>query len=693
MLTDELYFNGINGATGEYLLPPMSPQDISRIAQGESLDPGHLQELKFWYQRTTQKFLGPKEGVDPKNLAQSGWGVIFAFEDKDRTPAIQEALGELLDLRKKQAGEHFREFTAQSAYRPNETKTEFLARHGMGPGPADPDKVPYYLLIVGDPEKIPYRFQYQLDVQYAVGRIHFKTLEEYAQYARSVVMAETGKVTLPRRAAFFGVQNLDDPATEFSATQLVAPLAEKMAKDQKERGWRIETIPPGEAKRARLERLLGGTETPALLFTASHGMGFPMTDSRQLPHQGALLCGDWPGPVNWRKEISQDFYLSADHVGDDARLLGLLAFHFACYGAGTPRLDDFAHQAFKKPLAIAPNSFVARLPQRLLGHPKGGALAVVGHVERAWGYSFMWPRAGAQLVVFESTMKRLMEGHPVGSAIEYFNGRYAELSTVLSSELEEIRFGKTANDLELAGMWTANNDARSYIIIGDPAVRLPVGDKNSKDRPTIKPVEISGPASPGTGTSAAQAKTEQEVKPRVSSEGRPAGTSFLPPPTVPEGLARMDPELYKSWREHMIAGFKHNEQMFSRILEAFLRPYQTTVWMYRILFGIGIISFLFAAGMSVWTKELKFGLIFGGLSVVAFLSYFISRPLQALEQNLQFITWLGVVYNTYWTRLASMTDQATIQKDLQEAMHDATSEIEKIIAKHAEVSGKRPGLS
>jgi hypothetical protein len=97
--------------------------------------------------------------------------------------------------------------------------------------------------------------------------------------------------------------------------------------------------------------------------------------------------------------------------------------------------------------------------------------------------------------------------------------------------------------------------------------------------------------------------------------------------------------------------------------------------------------------MSAWTKRSKFGLIFGGLGVVAFLSYFISRPLQALEQNLQFITWLGVVYNTYWTRLASMMDQATVQKDLQEATRDATNEIEKIIAKHAEVSGKRPGLA
>lgn len=467
---DAVVFNGIDATTGAYLLPPMSPEAVSQIARGQVLDPADLKELRWWHHRATEAVFGPKEGVDPRNLAETGWGVVFAH---GADPAVREALGELLDHRRSEAARvrqhRYREFVGDNAYRPGESKQQFLARQGAGPGPADPDSVPYYLLLVGDPEAIPYSFQYQLDVQYAVGRLHFDTVEEYARYAHSAVAAETRDSVATPRAEFFATRNPEDPATALSSSELVVPLAEQVRDDQAD--WTVRTHVGEEATKERLAQILGGHDTPALLFTATHGMGFPNGHPRQARHQGALLCQDWPGPGR-RQPVDEQHYFCADDVGDTARPLGLVSFHFACFGAGTPQWDDFAHHGSGHRSELAPHAFVAGLPKRLLGHPNGGAIAVIGHVERAWGYSFVWPRAGRQTAVYGSCLARLFDGHPIGSAFEYFNERYAELSSDLSATLEEVDFGKQPDHWELAAMWTANNDARGFAILGDPAVRL-----------------------------------------------------------------------------------------------------------------------------------------------------------------------------------------------------------------------------
>lgn len=491
----ELVFNGIDGSSGGYLLPPLTPAILSAVVRGERQDPTFLGELKRRHELATAGgHFGLIAGLDATNLAETGWGVIFPH---DANPALHEALSELIAWRQGQAASKdeglFRVFAGPDGYRPGETKSDFLSRHGVGPGPVEPTKIPYYLLIVGSPEEIPFRFQSQLDVQYAVGRIHFEELEDYARYARSVVQVEKERLALPKKITFFGVQNPDDRATELSTHELIQPLAATCTTDEPD--WEVETVIGDRASKDALTGHLGGPETPGLIFTASHGMGFPYGDARQFPHQGALLCQDWPGPVAWRQSIPEDFYFSADDIGQEARLLGLIAFHFACYGAGTPRLDEFAQQAFKVRSEIAPRSFLARLLQRMLGHPNGGALAVVGHVERAWGYSFAWGRAGRQLGVFESALKQILHGYPVGAALEFFNERYAEISTDLSVLLEDISYGKEADDLELAGLWTANNDARNYMILGDPAVRLVVTEEkgDAQERPVIVSVKTKLP--------------------------------------------------------------------------------------------------------------------------------------------------------------------------------------------------------
>jgi hypothetical protein len=485
MSDDQLHLNGINGATGDYLFPPMHAETFAAFVSGEKskIDSGLLDEVKAFWERLHEPDFAVIPGIDLRELSQTGWGVIFAH---GTDPAVKEALKELLEHRRGQADRLFREFSNFSdrasrfdtPYEPPERKNRFLERNRVSPQTVDPEKMPYYLMIVGDPGTVPYVFQQEFDVQYATGRIWFEKdgkpdLDAFARYARSVVAAETDQPKTARRGVFFGVQNQGDRATQMSAESLVKPLATSM--EEKLPAWKFDTVVGKEATKERLQQLLRGKNAPAFLFTASHGMGFPNGHPNQLAHQGALLCQDWPGVMNWgQRPIPPEHYFAADDVPRDARLQGLIAFFFACYGAGTPQYDEFAHRAIGEPTEIAPFPFLACLPQRLLSHDKGGALAVVGHVERAWSFSFWWGQAREQLTTFEATLEQLLNGFPVGAAVEYINEYHADLSVSLNQLFQDMHLGRTPEPRELSSLWTANNDARNYIILGDPAVRLAV---------------------------------------------------------------------------------------------------------------------------------------------------------------------------------------------------------------------------
>ncbi|MEZ4708565.1 MAG: S8 family serine peptidase [Caldilineaceae bacterium] len=524
MSEDLLYFNGINGDTGSYDLDPMTAARLFDVLRGVD-EEENIKELKYRVQWENEKHLGVVEGIDATKIEEAGWGVIFPADMEGKfVPAVKDALKPLLDLRREQAGDFFRIYEGVDALRPKENKGEFLVRHGVPPADAaNPEKMPYYLLLVGDPEQIPYRFQSQLDVQYAVGRIHFETLQEYANYAASVVAAETGQVMLPKQAAFFSVMNPDDQATKLSTTKLMEPLLAQMTPELPE--WRIDSYLRVQANKAQLAKLLGGDQTPALLFTASHGVPFMPGSERQIPHQGALLCGDWPGPNAWagRGALTQDYYFAGDDLTSDANLLGMIAFFFACYGGGTPQHDDFPKPGSNQLNQIAAKPFVSRLPMHMLGREKGGALAVIGHVERAWGASFSW--AGVeQTDVFKSTLRHMMEGKPVGSALEYFNSRYATWASELSTTLRDVQYGLQVEPTNIASMWTAHNDARGYAIIGDPAVRLKLAQDGD----------------------ASQARPEITVQPATGAMQTPAPTIGTPPvepvPVGAETIAGYSPD-------------------------------------------------------------------------------------------------------------------------------------------------------
>lgn len=476
MPPDTLTFNGVDGATGRYLLPEISLHDLAGAVLGETFQGDELAALRIRRDSSLPDF-GVVYGRDPEDLAQAGWALVAAVG----TPTeVLEALEPLRALREREAATRFRWCVGDDGYRPGETKRQFLARFGMASAaPANPDKFPYYVLLVGGPDDISFEFQYQLDVQYAVGRLNFDTAAEYAHYAGAAVAAEAGggadlAPRSPRRISLFGTENRADRATKLSATQLVCPLADEVGSPGQD--WEVQTVLGEDARKEHLLELLAGAHAPDLLFAASHGVAFPDGDPRQRPAQGALLCQDWPGPLLWTKPLRDDFYVAGADITDNAPTSPRVVFAFACFGAGTPRSDNFAAAIGGQPARLAEAPFVAQLPRRLLGRERGGSLAFVGHVERAWACSFVSPSVGAQREVFWSALQSLLGGWRLGHAMEFFNDRYAGLTAELSDNLDQARnYGKTLDDLSLAGLWTETKDARNYVVLGDPAVRLPVG--------------------------------------------------------------------------------------------------------------------------------------------------------------------------------------------------------------------------
>jgi hypothetical protein len=469
--------NGINGLTGQYDLPPLEIDDLASLIKGTAAEetPDHVVERG---RRLAEPAFhrGLPWGVEPHDLTRAGWAVVF---HRDESSLVREALRPLLEHRRRQIGDDAR--VKELTYHPGESATGWLKRHGTAWSNIEPTRVPYYLLWVGSPERMPFTVTHEIDSEYCVGLLDFAAPEEYARYAHSVIAYETADgVGNVREAVFFGPRHLGDAATALSADWLLGPLVHGMPQSgltsaepplAGQLGFRDRSFLGPAATRQALESVFAGP-TPALLFTAGHGMVWPNGHPNQLPAQGALLCQDWPGIG----QIKPEHYFAAADLPDGAQVGGLITFHFACYGAGTPARDLYQFKRGEAPGPIAPEAFTAALPRRLLSHPSGGALACIGHVERAWGYSITGGTSAPHIRTFQRALATLLVGRPAGVAVQEFNDLSSTLSEVLTRLLGDAFHGLPVNNAELVSTWTHRNDAAGFVLLGDPAVRLRVND-------------------------------------------------------------------------------------------------------------------------------------------------------------------------------------------------------------------------
>lgn len=465
---DEVAFFGIDPASGGLLRPPKKWAEIREcVIQTFRLHenlPEIRKERRLVEAREATDHRGrPPSGIDPKSLASAGWGVIFADGVGEE---VKEALEPLLEHRRAQTDPLFKKFDGPRGLRAGLRAAAWLRHAGVGVGVGDVRQVPYYLMVVGDPYELPFGVEFDLaGSSYAVGRLAFDTPDAYARYARNVVAAETEPPRCPTRLTFVGMEHPDDITRETQRC-LVQPLVERYAEVE---GWEVNQVMGEAATKSRVAELLGGPDTPSVLFTAGHGLG--PGPGGDLDRVGALLCAPYPGPNAWagRGPLTEDLIFAAKDVSSDADLRGLVAVLFGCFTAGMPSHDSFC---LKPPRPLG-RATMASLAAHLLSHERG-ALAVLGHVDRAWSYSYLW-RTVAQPHAFGSVLGALLDGEPVGAAASYLGDRYNALSRELLYQKEQVLLGNEVDTDRFVLDWMAERDARAYLVYGDPAVRPAVG--------------------------------------------------------------------------------------------------------------------------------------------------------------------------------------------------------------------------
>ena len=342
------YFNGINAENGTYLLSPT--KDAFNLANKEC-DVGKAAALAmFWSQKPKA---GLPYGLDPRVVADVGWGIVF---HRDEKKAVVHACKKLIELRSKGVPENKLKILQ---YIEGDTVPDWLARMGLGLGDLDPERVPYYLLVVGDPRLIPFSFVQQLALHYSVGCLHFDKPAAYEQYIANVQASEKMPAsTRGPRLRIFAPSN--DPATELTCEHLAQELLTRLGAHAQG-----SELLAHNATKDRLLKVLGSSSFE-VLFSASHGLGYPIGDPRQYSCQGALLCQDWPG----NGAPQTEHFISAGDIASDFDLLGKVVFCFACFSSGTPDEDRFLHLGGIEPPRIAPNSFYSSLNKRLLSKEK-----------------------------------------------------------------------------------------------------------------------------------------------------------------------------------------------------------------------------------------------------------------------------------------------------------------------------------
>lgn len=463
------------------------------------------------------------ESVGANELPSQRWGVIAPVGDVG--DALLDSLAPLISRRSEQQGAPAMVFRVPSDLSPDQA-ARWKKRY-LRPEQDGDREVPRYLLLLGDLDQVPASLQTVLASDGFIGRLAFDQKDDYRAYAEKVLRWEEWPASAREGDAVLHTIHDGTPAIVSGYQSIMAPglkllrqrrsLGEVQARDLRLAG----------GPQPSIDELWAAAESdrPRVLVTMAHGEGAPL--------------------AGWRSAALQRRYQGAVSFGNGVRLTGLdvenrsflpggIWFLLSCFGAGTPvtsvyqpwidELGQVGHVgrdvAYVLDSLALERPFIAGLPKALLANPNG-PLAVIGHIDLAWSYSFMdlddrpqHQRPGR----FMNLVQSLLARDRVGVALRALSRLLGEVSTELLALDENSQPVPPRDRARRAHLWMLRNDLAGYVLIGDPAVRLP-----------LAPEEIMATAAPAIRSAAPNTMDLLDI---VQSDdiGRKDGAARLPLP-------------------------------------------------------------------------------------------------------------------------------------------------------------------
>jgi len=434
--------------------------------------------------------------ADPNDLAAQRWGVI-APEGRDGDRAL-DAIAPLVRLREEEQGAEavvYRvppgmDLAASLRWREEVWRDERVPEEDR----------PRYLLVLGDLDGASTELQHVLAGGAFVGRIHAAAQdggtdpEGYAAYADKVVRwaREPPSAARPDAVSFHAFAADDGTSATSQARRLLIDPCVEMARSAASRG----RFPgAGPASIDGVDGVDGfvaavDTERPAVLLSATHGLGRPRGGWRSMGQrralQGALVVsgGAAAGVLDGAAASRGRF------------LRGGMWFAVACFGAGTPRSSSFypwlvelaAAGDYGDRLARVVESlpegneppFLAAMPLAALRNPDG-PIAIVAHLDLAWTYGFVDAGRGSASRASRifATVQAMVRGSRAGAALDALHRAYRDVNDELVASYqaeEEARVWGRPHVVDVrarARAFMLRNDLQRYVLLGDPAAHLP----------------------------------------------------------------------------------------------------------------------------------------------------------------------------------------------------------------------------